>query len=161
MGFIESLKRSNQWCSCEIKVVCSCLGWDTLTDRSWLVWITLVTLLFLAMLIKDVWIFAWRGIWRGRERRLVGECQTERERERDRNLTQGLISMPFLFLRGNTVTAFSKLQTPFPQMLLLEFKDTLQIQYILPACQHHKGETLSINSTHSIEPFLFLFFFSL
>lgn len=68
-----------------------------------------------------------------RESRLVGETN----RQRDRNLTQGLISMPLLFPMGNTVTALRTPPTPpFPQMLLLSFKDTLQIHHTcLPAPQ--------------------------
>lgn len=125
-------------------------GWDEAhSDR--LVWIPHLTLLFLAMLIKDIWIFGLRGNRKDEKR----DCQ--RVTQKETPIFNTILICPF-HSSGTTQllhSANSKLHFLRRSSWILKthYKTTL------PACQHHKGETLSINSTHFIEAFLSLFFF--
>ena len=94
------------------------------------------------------------------------EIQVSREdKETERSeFNTGLNFHAYLLFPAGGGQSHRKEQTPIAYFRGCSTR-SLKTHYkcILPACQHHKGETLSINSTRSREAFLFplAFFFSL
>ena len=135
---------------------------------SWPVWFTPVTLMFGVRLIKDIQFFFSFSFFlksskyeRERNGEREGVSREDKQTERSEFSTGLNFHAILLFPVGGQ--SHRKEQTLIAHFLGCSAR-SLKTHYkcILPACQHHKGETLSINSTRSREAFLFplAFFFS-